>query len=148
VPISPKTIPSAARPNAARPDRPTGSVESGCVGMLAFWLISRKGVGARTMLQAKRSTVHDTDRTAPARQGGYLRLKCWLARTWRLIARWSCSRALFRYCTGRCWQLRADRLIVKSAKRLEINPGFRHQGASAGARCRPGFCRRQLPRPT
>src|SRR5271166_68504 len=69
VPISPKTIPSAARPNAARPDRPTGSVESGCVGMLAFWLISRKGVGARGMLQAQRSIVHDTDRAAPARQG-------------------------------------------------------------------------------
>jgi hypothetical protein len=45
VPISPKTIPSAARPNAASPDRPTGSVESGCVGMLAFWFISRRELG-------------------------------------------------------------------------------------------------------
>src|ERR1700730_3553503 len=69
VPISPKTIPSAARPNAASPDRPTGIVESGCVGMLAFWLISRKGVGARAMLQAQRSIVHDTDRAASARPG-------------------------------------------------------------------------------
>jgi hypothetical protein len=29
VPILPKTIPTAARPNATRPDRRTGSVESG-----------------------------------------------------------------------------------------------------------------------
>jgi hypothetical protein len=45
VPISPKTIPTAARPNAARPDRRTGSVESWCVELLAFWFINRKGVG-------------------------------------------------------------------------------------------------------
>src|SRR6266478_1088460 len=67
VPISPKTIPSAARPNAATPDLPT--VKSGCVGILAFWLIGRKGVETRGMLQAQRSIVHDTDRAVPLYKG-------------------------------------------------------------------------------
>src|ERR1700739_4345069 len=58
VPMSPKTIPSAARPNAASADPPPGRVESGCVDKLDFWLISRKSVEARAMLPARRSIVH------------------------------------------------------------------------------------------
>ena len=60
VPISPKTIPSAARPNAARPDRPTGNVESGVrrdAGFLAHQSIEPALAESHGWLPEKKSSL-------------------------------------------------------------------------------------------
>ena len=65
--------------------------------------------------------------SAIVRQAPQKERKCWLARTRRLMARWSCSKTLLRYCTGRCRQLSARAPLA-----LSCSGGWRITGVLVG----------------